>query len=535
MDPSLLPLVALYPEIHYRFKYFHFSTYFKKEPEILIDLPYKTLSKNVPVFILIKDADKYPVRLHAVKFSFDFENGTHFAKTYLVKKDIDKKFYCRSFHFEFDDVSGIANVEAQIQVTINGVQLEYVNDNFNKEITELKVFIDDNEEMFDGFLQGDLHYHSQFTSDQVEFGAPLTMTRDCSESLGLNFVGVTDHSYDLDDEVDNYLKRDVDTPLFHKMRSVCADLTDEDINFIAGEEITVRNSKGRNVHMLALNNKDFFYGEGDSAEKWLDRHSTNSIDNVIRTADENTLLIAAHPLNKVPLLEYFLIKRGVWDNADLSNEKLKLLQILNGEFDENFQAGKNKWVEMLLSGRKMFIVAGNDAHGNFNLFRQIKFPMFKLTKENKQIFGRCRTVVKAESNSTENVLAALNNGLSYITNGPHVNFIITDKNETEYTFGDEIITKEGDLKLFFNIKSSNHSGHIKSVLIFRGNLQSSGEKVIYTNSPKNDIFEFEDTIDIPEDKISCYFRIEINSVYHAPNGDLSNNYAMSNPIWIYRY
>jgi hypothetical protein len=190
----------------------------------------------------------------------------------LIKKDIGKKFYCRSFHFEFEETKGVAYVKAEIQVTIDGQQKTYINDNFNKDITELKVYIDDDEEMFEGFIQGDMHYHSQYTSDQVEFGAPLTMTRDCSESLGLNFVGVTDHSYDLDDEVGNYLKRDVDTPLFHEMKRVCTDLTDEDINFIPGEEITVKNSKDRNVHLLALNNKDFFYGEGDSAENWFERN-----------------------------------------------------------------------------------------------------------------------------------------------------------------------------------------------------------------------------------------------------------------------
>ncbi|MCK5760190.1 MAG: CehA/McbA family metallohydrolase [Candidatus Delongbacteria bacterium] len=534
MELDLLPLIALYPEIHYRFKYFPFSLYFKKEPEIIIDLPYKTINNNLPLFILIKDADKFPIRLHAVKFSFYFENGTHFAKTYLIKKDINEKFYCRSFHFEFEDIKGVANVEAEMQVTINGQQKIYINDNLNKINTELKVYIDDNEELFEGFIQGDMHYHSQYTSDQVEFGAPLTITRDCSESLGLNFVCVTDHSYDLDDDPDNYLKKDTDTPLFKEMKAVCEDLTDEDVNFIAGEEITVKNKKDRNVHLLSLNNKDFFFGEGDSAERWLNTSSSNTIEDIFDKADENTLLIAAHPLNKVPLLEHFLIKRGVWSDDDLKNKDLKLLQILNGEFDEDFEAGKSKWIEMLLTGRNVFIVAGNDAHGNFNLFRQIKFPMFKLINENKQIFGRCRTVVKAESNSTENIFSSVNNGLSYITNGPHVNFIITDGSETEYTYGDEIILREGDVELNFKVRSSEFSGQIKKILVFRGDLHSTAENIIYEKTPNADVFEFENTLEVPEDKVSCYYRIEINSVYQYPDGEISDNYAVTNPIWVIR-
>ena len=78
------------------------------------------------------------------------------------------------------------------------------------------------------------------------------------------------------------------------------------------------------------------------------------------------------------------------------------------------------------------------------------------------------------------------------------------------------------------------SGSIKSILIFRGNLQSSGETVIYTHSPKTTIFEFEDSLEISEDKISCYFRVEVNSVYHYPDGEILDNYALTNPIWVIR-
>ena len=95
------------------------------------------------------------------------------------------KFYYRSFYFDFEETKGIAYIEAEIQITIEGQQKTYINDNFSKNISEIRVFIDDDEKLFEGFIQGDIHYHSQYTSDQVEFGAPLAMSRDCSESLGL--------------------------------------------------------------------------------------------------------------------------------------------------------------------------------------------------------------------------------------------------------------------------------------------------------------------------------------------------------------
>ena len=64
--PLAFPLFFLYTEIHYRFP-FIFSRYFKKEPEILADIPHRiNPSMKIPVMLLIKDADKYPVELNNI-------------------------------------------------------------------------------------------------------------------------------------------------------------------------------------------------------------------------------------------------------------------------------------------------------------------------------------------------------------------------------------------------------------------------------------------------------------------------------------
>jgi len=52
----------LYPEIHYRFKLLPFSRYFKKEPEVLTDAPYRIGPEcKLPLLLLIKDADRYHI------------------------------------------------------------------------------------------------------------------------------------------------------------------------------------------------------------------------------------------------------------------------------------------------------------------------------------------------------------------------------------------------------------------------------------------------------------------------------------------
>ena len=51
------------------------------------------------------------------------------------------------------------------------------------------------------------------------------------------------------------------------------------------------------------------------------------------------------------------------------------------------------WIRLLLDGYHKFIYAGNDAHGNFNMYRQIKTPMLSLYEKKEQLFGEFRTGV----------------------------------------------------------------------------------------------------------------------------------------------
>ena len=61
----LLP-VFVYAEIHYKI-WNIFSRYFKREPEIVADVPHRLgPGKKLPVFLCIKDADRFPVELDTV-------------------------------------------------------------------------------------------------------------------------------------------------------------------------------------------------------------------------------------------------------------------------------------------------------------------------------------------------------------------------------------------------------------------------------------------------------------------------------------
>ncbi|MBC8399978.1 MAG: hypothetical protein H8E14_00665, partial [Candidatus Marinimicrobia bacterium] len=71
---ALLTAVGLivfgYFEMHYRFRFFPFSRYFKREPEILADAPHSLEpGRKLPLTILIKDAHQFPITLHKIGFT----------------------------------------------------------------------------------------------------------------------------------------------------------------------------------------------------------------------------------------------------------------------------------------------------------------------------------------------------------------------------------------------------------------------------------------------------------------------------------
>ncbi len=530
MISGFLPLILLYPETHYRFKHLPFSKYFAREPEIIIDMPYKSLSGRFPVFLIIKDAHLFPVLIWEVRFRIQFEDGSSFVKTFVLQKKFDTMLDFEIFEFDFDDKRGYASVNAEIRYYAESRLRTVFNDNLKGIDSELEIYLNDDEELFDNYIQGDLHYHSEFTSDQVEFGAPLELTRMCAQYLGIGFFGVTDHSYDLDDLQDNYLKKDPDLKKFKNMRTSCEELSDESVALIPGEEITVRNKLNRNVHLLVYDSV-FFEGSGDSAEKWFSTKSENSIGEVVSSAGEAPLIIAAHPFNKTPLLEYLLVKRGVWSEDDITDNNIRYIQILNGEYDENFFKSMMIWVKLLLAGHRIFITAGNDAHGNFNIFRQVKIPMFSLISDHRQIFGKCRTAVCSGSREKNDVISAVRSGNMYITDGPHLLFSVTDGADV-YDTGSEFKAKSDTLNIEFFVNSSSYSGPVKGILIYRGSINAFDEKIIYEKQFTETLYSYNETVPIVNDKIDHYIRIEVFTSVTYSNGRHSEHRAYSNPVWI---
>lgn len=520
-----LSSILLYAEIHYRTPFFK-GIIFRKQPEIIFDAPYRVQSDFIPVILLIKDAHLFPVEIGKIVFTL-YESNTQklLNKFYFNEKlNINQKWFSKIYNL---DVSNFRNlfieVECILQVKIGKKTFLVKNDNYpNLSHDNLKSFIDsEGLPVPDDWICGDLHCHSAWTEDQVEFGIPVENIEHLAKQMGISFCAVTDHSYDLDDLPNSWRKNDSSLTKWKQSRETINYLNEKSKKFllIPGEEASVDNGLGQNVHMVILNNSEFVEGAGDSFDMLFESKPKHYYAKVLDKLPKNAMAFAAHPSVAPPLLQKLLVRRGTWNIWD-SHCTLSGFQIMNGVNGEEIKLGKDLWCKHLLNGEKTYVYAGNDSHGNFNRFRQVKIPLVKLYEQNKQIFGRHLTYVKS---TVEKGIDSLINDLKcsqvIISTGPFVNISIDGESTSSVSIGETLSGSPSKVKIF--AKSNNFFGKIRNVDVILGNLEDKKECII--KSFNNLIYEEEITFLVESLPEKGYFRAEIYTD--------RNEFALTNPIW----
>ncbi len=480
-NERMLPFVfsPAYAEIHYRFRYF-FSLLKKREPEIIADVPYRIEKfAHLPVLVIIKDAHRFPITLLGAEIFIDGEKV--FSQKF--KRIIKNHFQEMIFEIPTDkQKTGLRRITVKCNYSVRGKKRTCINDNYRGtgKMPLSCYFADEPLPNEPEFVFGDLHSHSSFTEDQIEFGAGLSTMQRMAKAIGLQFFAVTDHAYDLDDLPDNYLKNDVRLSKWHKFLKSCRRLNAQTVGpvILYGEELSVGNSKGRNAHLLILNNPGFIEGKGDSGERWFRFKPDHQLFEMPALLSEQAVAIPAHSAEKVPLLQKWLLNRGEWHQADLQHTFFTLLQSINGGSENEINAGITQWVNLLLQGRRLTLVAGNDAHGNFARTRQIGIPFVTMSETDVHRFGVWRTgiwVGEAPAKKPEKILAALKQGQVMVTNGPFVCFEALSNGKTIPMGG---LTKGVEsVRLIF--RSSKEFGALDYLEILGGNLEGHAESVLW--------------------------------------------------------
>jgi len=512
----------LYAETHYRFKYF-FSWLKKAEPEIIADIPSRIQKgKQLPILLIVKDADKYNVEILEIEIK-DKNNKLFYQEINkkLIQSYFDEIFFIDSSKLEV----GKHYLDIRIKYKIKDKIKTCKNDNHRgTKHMPLPVYIsDDPIPKIDNCIFGETHSHTNYTSDQLEFGASLSSTSILSESMGLNFFCATDHSYDLDDEENNYLKNDKNLPKWKKILNEVDLVNKQQNNFkiIGGEEASLHNHKNKNIHCLIYNSNKFYPGNGDSGEKWLHPFSELTIEDVLSDANEDALVFAAHPVEPVPFLQKILIRRDNWHDEDCRNPRLNGLQFANGGPNKYFEQGKKLWIKLLLEGNKLTGLAGNDAHGNFARYRQVSFPFIKMKENYFHLFGVWRTGVYLDSNEikTDSILSSIRNGNCILTNGPALQFQAHSNGKLN-PMG-SICEKINGLNI--KVKCSEEFGKIKNVSIFQGIIGKKTERILLQKNLEELVYDFDLEFKLKDKSKNGYYRCEVKT-------DL-DKLVLSNPIW----
>lgn len=516
-------IVFSYFEMHYRFRYLPFSRYFKREPEILADAPHRLEpGRKLPLTILIKDAHRFPITLHKIGFTLidDRDQQCNGEKNY--SQVLSSAWFEDIVEINTDDLSGQIRITVDFLYEIDGRVKTARNHNVSSSpafplVTRLA---DDPIPGSDDYFWGDLHYHSAYTEDFVEYGAPLKATKATAEALGLDFVAISDHSYDLDNENGSWKDNDPDLKKWFKSRREIAEInTYPGPLLLPAEEVTVRNTKGKNVHFLIYNHPDFIPGSGDSAEQWLHTKSEYSVTEVLNILDKNALAIAAHPFMSPPFLQTLVLNRVRWESADLQLPGLTGLQVINGYLTPDMI---DSWVKILLAGKRCFIYAGNDAHGNFNHFHQIKIPMLSTHQHRNQILGQWRTGVLRNGKLTlEKLITRLRRGNCIVTNGPAVTQTAR-RADHEFLTGDNLSAKEFELTL--ECHSSPEFGALNQIKIYHGIIGTESEKIIYTKTWTEELYLDKLILTNQPEPKSGYIRTELTTA--------TGRICLTNPVWV---
>jgi len=528
----ILPFL-LYAETHYRFKFF-FSFLRKSEPEVIADAPHRIEpGTDIPLLILSKDADKFPSILSSVKVSY-LQSGNVVRQIELIDTAVklNERMWWRVYTLSREGINGWLELDVQLTIVTSGKTKTYHSDNHRTSThAPLRAYLSDEPlPRFSGLNFGDAHTHSDRTDDQVEFGVPPGAAVELSKFIGLSFFCIADHSYDLDDSVDDYTTND---PAFPKWKSLLGEIerinaAHSDFAVLSGEEVSCRNLSGRNVHCLLFGDERFFPGSGDGAEDWLRTGSEHSILDILSQKHERALAFAAHPMDRVSILQRLLLNRGSWSTNDLSDSRLAGIQFANGITNYGYTNGYKAWIQRLLKGQRIYCLAGNDAHGNFNRFRQIGIPFFSIRESGSQLFGKMRTAVFLRSKFGQSaILHSLSEGRFIVTDGPVANIVIKGGETSDTSIGGRLVGS--DFEVLITSASSREFGQIKRVSVFVGVIGEPAER-LFVSECVSGIFSYLKTFSLRVTE-PMYMRAEVYS--SAENAsDKTQHFCFTNPVWL---
>ncbi len=505
----MIPLAIGYSETHFRFGGISPSLLYRREPEVIFDMPARLAPGNdLPVMLLLNNIHCFPADVESVSLVVTAPklSPMKIEISSPAEFEIEHPFSFRAtlFHFTVPEDflnKGWNSLVAKVEFKLKRRNKTVIVDNlFSSSNRPLSVFVaSDKFPGEDKSLFGDFHTHSIHSWSHVEFGAPLATIIKMGEATGLKFTAVTDHSYDLECDPQNYLHRDPTLENWNVQQD-CASETDS-FTLITGEEVSGRRDIGGVVHLGALGHNSFIKGSGDGARKKYRRNEEPSLQDAAKqVVEEGGITFAAHPGEKTSLLQRILLRRGNWVENELS-PFVTSLQGINGKFDSFWYVTRKLWVKALLNGKHMPLIAGNDAHGDFNRYRAMGFPFLYIKENFERYYGLGRTGIYGDDHSQSATLKAVKEGRTFITDGPYVAICL----ENRVVVGSQC---SRDDQFCIDVESTEEFGSLRKITLIAGSYTTKKERVWILPSEK-DCFSYQYSITNDTLCDFDYIRVEV--------------------------
>lgn len=388
------------------------------------------------------------------------------------------------FHLFSINKSSFVQVDGKVSIRIK-FELHLSPDNWEGPVN-VKISQYDIPTMADWYC-GDTHQHTNYTSNVYEFGAPIYATKAANNALGLDWMTITDHSFDL-----NLGKWNVST-------ADCDAHSDNLFRVLQGEEVSCYLPGTDQYNHLLVYGADFILGG-----EWEDGTGSDyTPEEAIAIAkSQEGVTYPAHPFDDDPF-------RDPWQNYSLDFDGLQIWNHLSSNNIAKLESGIDIWKDLLLDGRQVYVEGGTDAHGDFNTHA-----------------GKVKTYVYTETFSEDSILDALRNGHSIMTDGPLVVFDIDGE-----VIGNNVSLTNGTNATFcIQWNSTQEFGHITRIIVKKGVINGIAEINVTLLLPssigKDTLCNEHELIISPNE--SCYYRIEAYS--NTTNGEQYRCYT--NPIWV---
>jgi hypothetical protein len=513
----VIPL-ALYAETHFRFFRWMPSLLYKRIPEILFDCPRRVNPHtDLPVTLIINDTFSQPITLCDISIAinqignkpvlFTFSDLSHSE----ISHDFSDNQKVYTILVKRDKLpAGDVYLNCKATFFYRGKTFDVLNDNFQTSSKfPLCCYISDAYPPgAQDCMYGDMHFHSQYSQSHVEFGPPFDAVDITAKASGLDFVAITDHSYDLCCSMKNYLKEEISLKRWDSLQKQYNNK--HDVTFLRGEEISCLNSNGNVIHLCGIGIKEYINGSSDGARGKKFFGADLSIDKAVsRIHSQGGIAYAAHPGSKKTLMQFLFLNRGIWTQKDIDTNAITGVQAFNGSYKGAWERGKKLWITALQKGKKLALIAGNDAHGDFNRYRAIKTPFISILENNERFMGFGKTGVYSRYRSEQSILDCIKTGKTFITTGPFANICDASNPSVSFISFEKLAASQTSLLLI--VKSSVEFGYIIQVSLFAYYENNDNESLLFTKKYTDNLHDISESFTLPSDCLPVYIRLEAST------------------------